>query len=231
MGNFFQFLANNLQLLFFIAVAIIPAVGALVRWIEQQRAERRRMAEIERRRLEALRTGRVEVLQTTMQPPRTTTPVPATAPRQTDAARRQREMQERMRQRLEQQRRQQQAPVRRGPAPATQRPGPVRQRPPARRAPAGQRSQRTQPILVDRRRARPSAQEAAPQTLTQTPTHIASQEIGSASAEPTGGPARVIPRVGPGMTVQQLREAIVLRELLDRPLALRDAGPGPDLLD
>ncbi|MFG0286510.1 MAG: hypothetical protein ACF8R7_19010 [Phycisphaerales bacterium JB039] len=239
MGNFLQFLANNLQLLFFIAVAIIPAIGAVVRWAEKQREERRRMAEMERRRLEALRTGRVEILQTTMQAPQTTMPAPATA-RQEEAVRRQREMQERMRQRLEQQRRQQQATARPrpapttqrpGPAPTTQRPGPARQRPaPPARRPAAPRPAGRQPG-AERERKRQAPPEIAPQTLIETPTLVSTQEIGVRRAEPPAARARVVPRVGPGMTVQQLREAIVLRELLDRPLALRERGPGPDLFD
>jgi hypothetical protein len=58
---------------------------------------------------------------------------------------------------------------------------------------------------------------------------VAAEEIGSrheAAGLHTGGPAV---RIGPGLSIQRLREAVILREVLDRPLALRETAT--DLFD
>lgn len=255
MGGFFNFLAANAQLIFFIAVAAVPAIGALLRWVEQQREKRRILAERERLRLEALRTGRVELLQG--QPKSTRSagmPAQATS-REEMAARRQREMQARLRERLEQQRRstasQQGVPSTRS-APPSRRPAPpVRQIPSQRPPPppmrSGQPQARPQPRPQQRPQPRPQSPQqrpqrsrperprqpvakipAAPQFLegplsTLPPAGgIEREEIGSSREAAQLRASGASTRMGGNLTRERLREAIVMREVLDRPLALRE---------
>ena len=85
-------------------------------------------------------------------------------------------------------------------------------------------------VGVERRRSKPAPHVVPAQLLTETPTLVARQEIGAPKeGRIAPAPTTVIPRVGPGMSIERLREAIVLRELLDRPLALREGGT--DLFD
>lgn len=257
MPNVLQFLLNNAQFLLFILVFLAPMFAAVWRWVETQRERRRLQTELERRRLEALRTGRVEGASSPASGSAAAAPAPApTGPtREEVAARRQREMQERLRQRLEQQRRAGSpgAPPTRTPGPA--RPSPARTPPPTTARPttvpgrsfpppparSPRPADRPRPVQRQPRPESPAAaaarrQRVVPVSPSLSPAvepapgaGVASEEIGSAREAAglhTAGPAV---RIRPGLSVQQLREAVILREVLDKPLALRERGT--DLFD
>jgi hypothetical protein len=255
MPNFLQWLAGNAQFLLFIFVFIIPVLGAALRWVETQRERRRRQAELERRRLEALRTGRFESAQTAAPGPAPVRTVPSreeiAARRQREMQERLRQRLEQQRRAGGQPTT---TSIPGGVVPPSRRPTPVgrptspagrhstqtapptttRQAPPPARPFPQQQRTRSQEQPQQTRAPRPSLQGIRPQQVRLSPSlqpasgdGVAREEIGSAREAASLQTVGPVVRIGPGLSIQRLREAVVLREVLDRPLALRE--PDSDL--
>lgn len=241
-----QYITNNLNLLFIVAVVGFSVVSWVVRKLQEQSAIRRQQQLRERMRLEALRTGRI---------PTEADPAPTPEQRLAELAARRAEMirrgtpppvQTRANAPRPPQVPQRSVPARQvptGPRPSGQRPVPQARvpqppRPPAQRpvqrpgprpvprAPSPNQplspAQRRQEMIEARRRAAEakarsqSKPKRAPAPRPQ-PKHDAPLQVTPiAEIDPfAAGKAKI------RISRSKLREAIVLREILDAPIALR----------
>lgn len=239
-----QYITNNINLLFVVAVVGFSVLSWVVRKLKEQAMLRQQQQLRERMRLEALRTGRSPA-----EPQPQAAPQPSPEQRLAELAARRAELVRQSRPPVQTranaprppQTTQRQAPAGAAPsatrspvlrAPPQRTPQPVQrqapqpvQRPvarPARPIQPASPAQRRQEMLEARRRAlesraRPQPPQAPPPPPTRGPGSIADAKVKAiADIDPfAAGTAKL------KISRARLREAIVLREILDAPIALR----------
>lgn len=233
-----QWIQNNLGLLIVALSFGASGLGWLLQKLKQAQQAKRADQLRQRARLEALRTGRIESPQAQPAGPRPMTAservAEATRRRQLEQqarieaqkrdleeqVRRRREAIEAQRQQSAQRAGQRPSPPRPPAPPPAQRPGQRQGQPtarptpkPAPQRPAGER-RRPQPIQ------NPATAQQAQAAILQSLLETERERVAPAPKGPAPAPGRPTPA---SILGSDLRQAIILREILDRPIALRSA--------
>ena len=217
--------SNNLNWLIYVFVLVIPVMSSIGKWLQQQAAKKRAEAEQRRRAESQLRTGRVDT---------GVEAAPGTSPASSSSAEPPENFAERRRRQIEELKRRQEAAQRQRdaaqrtpkPAPAAPAPAPTGSGSRAE-APPRQRDQRRTPAPAGptmSAKAAPAARSASTAEIETLAEMFERRDVSERA-----GRSAILPVVGKGGSRQSLdreslRRAVVLAEVLAKPVALRPEG-------